>query len=320
MQSLYKNLPEPNRTNLVNLCERIKKETSILSYTFTPTEKSRKTIINKIIFSLLYGLEEIKIHKDEESFWSNPLIANSPKFSQIKNLVFLPEEPEAQKTQIETCKDLATEIEIVVFVLNKENVTSEYKDKLYNLCTFMTHSKNQQLREKILFGVIPPEKLITMSSDELSPPDELQKLQEQKRKYFKENMLLTDDNNVIAINHKEVTSNTLMEKNDYGEKNNYYEVTNLPKQEDNEKNNKNKKEDKNKKNKAIETKSDLNALIQESKYNGLSSENLNFYFELEENNLKSLSKKINDKINNLKKSTVEEINKKREELGVKLIV
>lgn len=319
MQSLYKNLPEQNRTYLINICERIKKETTFLSYTFTPTEKSRKTLINKIIFNLLYGLEEIKIHKDEESFWKNPLIANSPKFSQIKNLIFLPDDPETQKKQIETCKDLATEIEIVVFVLNKEKVTEDYRNKLYDLCGFMTNSKNQQLREKILFGVIAPEKLIKMSSDELSPPDELQKLQEQKRKFFKENMLLTDDNNVVAISHKEVTSNTLVEKNDFNEKNNYYEAANLTKQMGD--NNKNKKDDKSKKNKINEVKTDLNTVIQESKYSGLSSENLKFYFELEENNLKSLSKKLNDKINNyLKKSTVEEINKKREELDVKLIV
>ena len=71
MESQYRNLPQENRQNLINLIDHIKSETKLLSASLTPQEKTRKTFKDKILFSLLYGTEEIKLHLNEESYWEN---------------------------------------------------------------------------------------------------------------------------------------------------------------------------------------------------------------------------------------------------------
>ena len=84
------------------------------------------------------------------------------------------------------------------------------------------------------------------------------------------------------------------------------------------------KENKNIKDKKEENKNknDKNVTRKEkSKLSGLSSEMLNFYFEIDEFRKETLIKKINETINgNLKEATVNEIKEKRKKFNVNLNV
>ena len=71
MENQYKNLPEENRQYLINLIDRIKNETKLLSSSLSSAEKTRRLNKDKILFCLLYGIEEIKTHLNEESYWDN---------------------------------------------------------------------------------------------------------------------------------------------------------------------------------------------------------------------------------------------------------
>ena len=106
MDSLYKNLPNDNRTYLINLINRIKKETNLLSMSFSQTEKTRRTFKNKILFSLLYGIEEIKIHLNDEEYWNK---INSDEKNKIKELLNNTQE------QTKYCQELALQIETMLF-------------------------------------------------------------------------------------------------------------------------------------------------------------------------------------------------------------
>ena len=134
-------------------------------------------------------------------------------------------------------------------------------------------------------------------------------------------MFLTEEMKVV--NHKEVTSNTLINKEYNEEGTASYDILNYPRQTQNNSNNnniKNKKENYNK-DKINEIKKNAEKINQKEKYklSGLSSEMLKFYFEVDEFRTETLIKRINEKINgNLKKSTVDEINEKRKLFGVKL--
>ena len=67
----------------------------------------------------------------------------------------------------------------------------------------MLDNKNEILRKKVIFGIITYEQLVKMSAEELVNPEKQQKLREQKNKFFKEQMFLTEETKVI--NHKEVS-------------------------------------------------------------------------------------------------------------------
>ena len=312
MESLYKNLSEESRSYLSNLIDRIKKETSLLSISLSPTEKTRRTFKNKILFSLLYGIEEIKIHINDDNYWNN---INSEQKDKIKEMLNNPQE------QTKYCEELALQIETMLFLESKEKISDVYKKKLYDLCLNMLDNKNEILRKKILFGIIKYEQLVKMSAEELAPPEEQKKLKEQRNKFFKEQMFLTEEMKVV--NHKEVTSNTLINKEYNEEGTASYDILNYPRQTQNNSNNnniKNKKENYNK-DKINEIKKNAEKINQKEKYklSGLSSEMLKFYFEVDEFRTETLIKRINEKINgNLKKSTVDEINEKRKLFGVKL--
>ena len=154
-----------------------------------------------------------------------------------------------------------------------------------------------------------------MSAEELANPEKKEKLKEQRKKFVKEQMLLTEETKVI--NHKEVTSNTLV-GDEIKEETNNYDLINYQNN-----NFKNKKESEHIKEKREENKnkSDKNAPKEKSKLSGLSSELLNFYFEIDEFRKETLIKKINEKINgNLKEDTVNEIKEKRKKFNVNLNV
>ena len=275
------------------------------------TEKTRRTFKNKILFSLLYGIEEIKIHLNDEEYWNK---INSEQKDKIKELL------KDQQEQSKYCQELALQIETMIFLESKEKISEFYKKKLYDLCINMLDQKNEILREKILFGIITYEQLIKMNAEELAPPDEQQKLKEQRKKFFKEQMFLTEEMKVV--NHKEVTSNTLVTKEYNEEPTTSYDIMNYPRQtiSNSESNIKNKKDfNKEKSNEIKNNNEKINNPKEKSKLSGLSSDMLKFYFEVDEFRKETLIKRINEKINgNLKKSTVDEINEKRKEYNVNL--
>ena len=305
MDSQYSNLPEENRKYLIGLIDRIKSETKLFSSSLSTTEKTRRMYKDKILNCLLYGIEEIKTHLNDESYWEN---IKSDQKNKIKGIMSNPEE------QIEFCKKLALQIETLVFLEFREKADEKYKNKIaFELVLNMHDLKNEILRKKIIFGIIPYEQLIKMSAEELANPEKQQKLKEQRKKFVKEQMLLTEETKVI--NHKEVSSNTLVGDEIKEEANNY----DMMRYRDN--NFKNKKESGIIKEKKDENrnKSDKNAPKEKSKLSGLSSELLNFYFEIDEFRKETLIKKINEKISgNLKEATVNEIKEKRKKFNVNL--
>ena len=303
MDSQYRNLPQENRQYLINLIDHIKSETKLLSASLTPTEKTRRTFKDKLLYSLLYGIEEIKTHLNDESYWES---IKSEKKEEIKGLMSNPQE------QNQFCQKLALQIETSVFLENREKTTEHYKNKLYDLCRNMLDSKNEILRKKIIFEIISYEQLIKMSADELANPEQQQKLKEQRKKFFKEQMFLTEETKVI--NHKEVSSNTLVGEEIKEEANNFdlmhYQSS---------KSFINKKESGIMKERKEENKNEKSVHKEKSKLSGLSSEMLNFYFEIDEFRKETLIKKINEKINgNLQEATVNEIKEKRKIFNVNL--
>ena len=288
MDSLYKNLPNENRNYLINLIDRIKKETNLLSVSLSPTEKTRRTFKNKILFSLLYGIEEIKAHNNDEDFWNQ---INSEKKDKIKEILKNPQE------QTKYCQDLALQIETMLFLESKEKISEAYKKKLYDLCLNMLDNKNEILRKKILFEIIKYEELVKMSAEELAPPDEQKKLKEQRNKFFKEQMFLTEEMKVV--NHKEVTSNTLVSR-EYNEEGaaTSYDILSYPRPSQNP-SSKIKKDNNFNKEKINEIKNnyDRGNQKEKSKLSGLSSDMLKFYFEVDEFRKDTLIKRINEKIN-----------------------
>ena len=306
MDSQFSNLPQENRQYLLGLIERIKSETKLLSSSLSQTEKTRKTFRNKILFNLLYGMEEIKTHLNDESYWEN---IKSENKNQIKEMMSNIQE---QKSY---CEKLAIQIEFMIYLEAKEKVSDVYRRKLFDLCLNMLDYKNEILRKKVIFNIISYEQLAKMSSEELVNPEKQQKLREQKNKFFKEQMFLTEETTVI--NHKEVSSNTLV-GDECKEENNTYDMMNFQNIQKAKKENKNikdkKEENKNKNDKNVARK-------EKSKLSGLSSEMLNFYFEIDEFRKETLIKKINETINgNLKEATVNEIKEKRKKFNVNLNV
>ena len=306
MDSQFSNLPQENRQYLLGLIERIKSETKLLSSSLSQTEKTRKTFRNKILFNLLYGMEEIKTHINDESYWEN---IKSENKNQIKEMMSNIQE---QKSY---CEKLAIQIEFMIYLEAKEKVSDVYRRKLFDLCLNMLDYKNEILRKKVIFNIISYEQLAKMSSEELVNPEKQQKLREQKNKFFKEQMFLTEETTVI--NHKEVSSNTLV-GDECKEENNTYDMMNFQNIQKAKKENKNikdkKEENKNKNDKNVTHK-------EKSKLSGLSSEMLNFYFEIDEFRKETLIKKINETINgNLKEATVNEIKEKRKKFNVNLNV
>ena len=125
-------------------------------------------------------------------------------------------------------------------------------------------------------------------------------------------MFLTEETKVI--NHKEVSSNTLVGEEIKEEANNidlmHYQSS---------KSFINKKESGIMKERKEENKNEKSVHKEKSKLSGLSSEMLNFYFEIDEFRKETLIKKINEKINgNLQEATVNEIKEKRKIFNVNL--
>ena len=306
MDSQYRNLPEENRQYLLNLIERTKSKTKLYSSSLSQTQKTRQIFKDKILYSIFYGIEEIKTHINDEQYWAE---INTDNKNEIKGIL-----TDAQE-QNKFCEKLALQIETMIFLETKEKVSELYRKKLYDLCVNLMDTKNEILRKKVIFGIISYEQLTKMTPEELANPEKQQILREKRKKFFKEQMFLTEETTVI--NHKEVTSNTLVNKESNEESNiNNYDILNFTSN-----NSKNKKDTGIYKEKKEENKNKSETIVpkEKSKLSGLSSEMINYYFEIDELRKETLIKKINEKINgNLNEMTIEEINEKRKKFNVDL--
>jgi len=67
----FKNLPEENRKNLFKKIDLMEKQTNMVSNTRNESEKIRNNTRNQILFTLLYGIEELKLKKMNFDFLFN---------------------------------------------------------------------------------------------------------------------------------------------------------------------------------------------------------------------------------------------------------
>ena len=294
----------------MNLIERTKSKTKLYSSSLSQTQKTRQIFKDKILYSIFYGIEEIKTHINDEQYWAE---INTDNKNEIKGIL-----TDAQE-QNKFCEKLALQIETMIFLETKEKVSELYRKKLYDLCVNLMDTKNEILRKKVIFGIISYEQLTKMTPEELANPEKQQILREKRKKFFKEQMFLTEEMKVV--NHKEVTSNTLVTKEYNEEGTASYDIMNYPRQSQSNIVLKSKKENNFSKEKINDIKNNNDKINQKekSKLSGLSSDMLKFYFEVDEFRKETLIKRINDKINgNLKQSTIDEINDKRKKFNVNL--
>ena len=226
------------------------------------------------------------------------------------------------------CNTLSYEIEYYIYLANKETISSAYKKKLLMLYTNLIDDRNTELRISILLGDISPSKLAEMSSEELAPSSVKKRRIEQQNKYFKEQVLMEEDAKIIAKNHKGDALLSVEPKDKNSEGFIPFEVLEQSKViketiKDNEPQTieqmhqnaleEARREIKKKKLMAKKEEAKQHVKEIELKFKNLSSEQLKFYFELDEFKRENIIGKINEKIkSNLKTETVDEINKTRE--------
>lgn len=295
----YLNLPSENKSYLINLIDKLEKESSLVVSNQSEDEKTRTNATNRILFSLLYGIEELKIASD--SYWENE--GKNEKLNK-KNIK---DNEETQKY----CKKLAKEIESRIYLKNKSVITKNYKKKLFQLYTNLNDPKNEELRFNVLLNHFSPERLVDMTSDELiSKAEKLQRVNQQN-KFFKEQVYVPEDMKIIAINHKDniLSQNNRDKINTINPLELLEEQNKIDESSDEEMNEKVNNFGGIKKNKNIR-----NEQMKEikSKYSNLSSDMLNFYFALDKCKPDILKKEINEKLKQLKPETLEELNKLRE--------
>jgi hypothetical protein len=103
----YPNLSEERRKYLIKLIERVEKEnTTMENKNMTPEERSRKIIRDKISYSLLYGIEELK----ESGDWKKMKVPELAK----ENI------PESKAVRLS--KDLAVAIESAIYFQNDRSI------------------------------------------------------------------------------------------------------------------------------------------------------------------------------------------------------
>ena len=161
----------------------------MLSLSRNESDKIRKNTRNQILYILLYGIEELKLKKND--FWfSLPENKRAITYEEVKN----------EEESIKFANKLSIEIETIIFSIDRNSNSINYKKKLIQLCQHLNDIRNTELRGKILLAQILPEKLVNMSSDELAPPDEKKKILEQQKKFFKEQVFVPEEmKNVLLI-------------------------------------------------------------------------------------------------------------------------
>lgn len=315
----YRNLPEANKNYLIQYVDKLEKMNIMLSKTLNEGQKARQNAHDKILYSLLYGIEELKVKTNE--FWDK-------KAKQDKKLKLSKDNLKDENYISNFCNTLSYEIEYYIYLANKETISSAYKKKLLMLYTNLIDDRNTELRISILLGDISPSKLAEMSSEELAPSSVKKRRIEQQNKYFKEQVLMEEDAKIIAKNHKgdALLSVEPKDKNSEGfipfevlEQNKVIKETikdNEPQTIEQMHQNaleEARREIKKKKLMAKKEEAKQHVKEIELKFKNLSSEQLKFYFELDEFKRENIIGKINEKIkSNLKTETVDEINKTRE--------
>jgi hypothetical protein len=295
----YLNLPPENKSFLINLIDKLEKESNLVVSNQSEDEKSRTNATNRIFFSLLYGIEELKIASD--SFWEN----------EGKNEIFNKNNIKDNEETQKYCKKLAKEIESRIYLKNKSVITNNYKKKLFQLYSNLNDSKNEELRFNVLLKKFSPERLVDMTSDELiSKAEKLQRVNQQN-KFFKEQVYVPEDMKIIAINHKDniLSQNNRDKINTINPLELLEEQNKIDEFSDEEINEKNNNFGGIKKNKNLR-----NEQMKEikSKYSNLSSDMIKFYFELNQFKNEYYVKKFNEKIKTLKEETQKELNEIRE--------
>jgi hypothetical protein len=103
----YPNLSEDRRKYLTRLIDRLDKENTCMHNVYlNPEDKSRKIIRDKISYSLLYGVEELK----ETGYWKKMK-------TEALNKEHIPE-----LSAISLCKDLAVAIESAIYFQNDKSI------------------------------------------------------------------------------------------------------------------------------------------------------------------------------------------------------
>ena len=341
----YKNLPQSNRIYLCKLVSIIDRKSNMLSKSLSDTQKTRHNSTDKLLSALLYGIEELKIKSKD--FWDKHSKDKPNTNILLSNSTLLSKDNINDETFTQTyCKNLSIEIEYLIYLKNDETTNSIYNKKLLTLYKELIDERNTELRIAVLLNDIPPIKLVGMSSEELAPSIVKKKRLEQQNKYFKEQVLMVEEQKIIAKNQKGgLLSVDPKDKNSEGGgyMNFDYIVshTNIKPKETKSsstllKGDKNRDDDKmkegalssvggnsgqgmikrmnenNRKMRNINV-NDSSRKEMELKFKNLSSEKLNFYFDLDEHKKESIFNRFNEKIKSgTNASTIDEINKIRE--------
>lgn len=210
----FKNLPEKNRNTLIKNIDQIEKVNHLFSKGLDETTKSRKNAQKNFLYALLYGIEEMKVNINKEEFWKNlEKIENKYNNEKNRNKIlnmnlnskynFINKESINDNEFINKyCEILSIQIEFLIFLANNENTGDNYKKKILTLYTNLRDERNSELRLSVLTNQISIEKLVELSSEELAPTSVQKKRLEQEAKYFKEQVLRQEDEEINAISRK----------------------------------------------------------------------------------------------------------------------
>ena len=89
-----------------------------------------------------------------------------------------------------------------MWIQNSESINTSYKNKNKMLYFNLIDAKNSDLRFSLLNGEIKSADLVKMKAEELAPSELKNKRSERQNKYFKEQVLVTDDNKITTKSHK----------------------------------------------------------------------------------------------------------------------
>lgn len=100
----------------------------------------------------------------------------------------------SEKSAVEHCRRMGNEIEINMWILMNETLNQEYKHKFRTLVYNLQDPKNTELRFALLTGDIKPSELPKLDSIQLAPSRLKRDREMREEKYFKEQILIKEDN------------------------------------------------------------------------------------------------------------------------------
>jgi len=104
-----------------------------------------------------------------------------------------------------------------MWIQNKESNNMNYRNKNKTLYFNLIDSKNFDLRFSLLNKEIEPTELVKMKAEDLAPSSLKSQRLERQTKYFKEQVLVADDNKIMTKDHKGVS---IIVVNEPGKENN----------------------------------------------------------------------------------------------------